>query len=688
MDKLLDTLQFLPLRLSANPIGYGIDAVSPDLVADRSKLLYNLTLKKPLAYGSGVFVDIITLRGRETPKRSELGADVYPGAQFDVGIYLDDSLKRTPPTPNQTGIVTCGDMISPFLVSTSVKNNDVLVAGTDKTLAIEYVMKGALSVEQSAGWRDAFFTVALSQSRQFLTWQPTEKWVDVAQPEFLYYLVNCLPKPQELRLRVDIYYQDGTYDAMTAQRMTTVSQYTAYSIPVGFTALGLPAREASQGKLVHSYKLWLSNESNQRVSEVRTYYVSRDYHANLLYLVFANSLGGYDTLRCTGQTARSLTVRGTDVQRSLPPNYLPTTAELLKLGRSGERTITVATGLRDGDSLDYLSEIMLSEEVYVVTQEGFVALTLPTSGDSTLSLRQDDEDLAGRLLTFRFAKNEVAYSNLPSAPTLPSRPTRWVPTANFCIINDNGIRTGYLGAARLELRYADDNTLVKPLRSKANTPGTEGYVPPVLASQCNSTPFTNALISQSGSFKRSNCGADQEATVATLTIPAGMYGGETADQLASRVSTALATMDTQAYADVNGSCLLNPALYSYSGPANTWHFRTSQPNRNTIYYSGAPAMGDSWNVQGQGGSYIYPQFSRDMDFPIGGDMPGWLIFVYGTAGKQVRVRVWVNGAVIRDLTLTMNGDGYELTYLVATDYNAPIYTLAAGDRIYVQLTDV
>ncbi len=71
MDSLLATLQFLPLRLSGNPIGIGIDAVSPDLVAIRTGLLYKLTLSKPEAYGSGKFVEVTTLRGRET---QELGA--------------------------------------------------------------------------------------------------------------------------------------------------------------------------------------------------------------------------------------------------------------------------------------------------------------------------------------------------------------------------------------------------------------------------------------------------------------------------------------------------------------------------------------------------------------------------------------------------------------------------------------
>ncbi|GAB3886117.1 hypothetical protein GCM10028825_14830 [Spirosoma agri] len=667
-------------------MAYTIDAVADS--PNRAGLAYYLTLKKPKTYGSGDYDELITLPGREFPPRTELGATIYPGASFDVGVFIDDFLRSTAPVVGQTGIVTCGDMITPYLTRTWVEQDGVPVAGTDKTLALEYAIKGALSVEQFAGWRDQFFTTFLAQSRQFLTWQPSEKWVDTVQPEFLYYLVNFTPKPAELRLRIDIVYDDASTETITAQRMTTVSQYVVYGIPVGFVALGLPEREAATGRVVHAYSVWMANESNQRLSEVRTYYVNRDFDANVVYLLFRNSLGGYDTLRCTGQTSRTLAVSGTDGQRALDPSYLPTTAELFKKNRIAERTLTVATGLRDGDQLDYLTELVLSEDLFVVTQEGFVALSLPDSADTVLALRSDDEDLAGRVLTFRYAKNEVAYSNLPSPPTAPARPTRWLPTNPFCLIDSNGLRTGYLGAAKLELRYADDGSLVKPLRSKANVAGTEGYTPAVLSSACTTTPFVNSAVQQAGSYKRNNCGADQDATVALLTIPAGIYGAETAAQLQSRIDQALKVMDTQAYANQYGSCLANPAGYSYNVPVNHWHYRGNSPSRLGIETSGAPYMGNAWTMQGQGGSFIYPTGSNDLNFPSTDFNPDqWRLFTTGTAGASARLRLFRNGDLYLDKTFVFNPDGYEYHGLF-TKTNGSSLTVASMDKLYVQLLDL
>ena len=683
----LAPLTFLPLRLSRNPIAYTLDPAD-SAIATRTALSYLLTVKKPKSYGSGEYDELITLPGRELPKRTELGADIYPGAEFDVSRFVDDFLRRTPPRPDQTSIVTCGDMITPFFVQTRVENAGVLVVGTDKTLPLEYALKGSLSVDQFAGWRDQFFSTYMASSRRFLTWQAGEKWVDTNQPEFLYYLVNFTPKPTELRLRADVTYTDGSVESLTIQTVKAVSNYTVYSIPCSFSALGLPARETSTGKTVHQYQVWMGNEANGRLSDVRTYYVNRDYEPNVLYLVYANSLGGYDTVRCTGQTARSLTVKGTPAQRVLNPNYLPSTAELFSLNRLGEKILTISTGLMDGSQLDYLSDMALTDELYVAVQEGFVAL-VPT--DTVLNLRADDENLAGRTLSFRYAKNEVGFSNLPAAPATPARPTIWVPVNPFCLINDNGVRTGYRAAAKLELRYADDNSLVKPLRSKANTPGTDGYTAPQLSSVCATTPFVNALIQQPGTFRRNNCGADQESTVATLTIAAGTYGAETAEQLKSRVDQALKLLDTQAYANQYGSCLANPALYTYAVPTDRWHYRSNVPARLGIETVNAPYMGNAWTMQGQGGGFVYGTSTNDLDFStISFDGFQWRIYTYGTANTPARLRLYKNGVLYRDDAFSFNGDGYEYHTLfgILRDGTTGFIPVASTDRIYVQLTDV
>ncbi|WP_019986278.1 DUF5977 domain-containing protein [Rudanella lutea] len=675
----LATLNYLSLRLTGNPMAYIIDAV-PDSIGDRLQLVYCVGLNLPRSFGSGEYTELIKLPGREYPPRDEFGATVYPGASFDLALFLDDRLVHSPPVLGQVGFVTCSGQTTPFYVRQWVENGGALVAGTDKTLALEYALKGRLSVEQFAVWGDQFFTTYLAQSRQFLSWQPAEKWVDVAQPEWLYYLVNFTPKPTELRLRVEVVYSDGTSETLTLATTTGVTQYTVYSVAVGFAALGLASRETAE-KWVHSYTVWIANEANARLSQARTYYVNRDYEANVLYLVYANSLGGFDTFRCTGQSSRQLTARGLTAQRALEPNYLPSTAELFSANRAADRSLTVATGLLDGDRLDAVSELVLAEEIYVVAKEGLVAL-LPV--DTQLALQSDDEELAGRVLTYRYGKTEVGYSALPAPPVARARPTRWLPINTFCQVNENGVRTGYMGAASLELRYADDGSLVKPRKVKPNTPGTEGYTPPVLSAACapTTTPYLNEFIEQLGTYLRSNCSPDQDARPATLTIAAGTYGAETVEQLQSRIDQALKEMDTQAYADLYGACLANPAGYTYSVPAGMFHYRGNLPTRLGIETSDFPWMGNAWTMQGRG-AYCYATGTNDLDFPTAGfDASKWRLFTYGTAGRSARLRLYKNGTLYSDETFVFNSDGFGYHALFSG------VSMASGDKLYVQLTDL
>lgn len=676
----LATLSYLPLRLSGNQIAYTIDAAS-DSITDRSGLDYFLRVQKPKAFGVGQYEDLIVLPGREEPPINRMGSTIYPGAQFDVAVYLADNLRRTPPRPGQTSIDLCGELTMPFYVQSWIENDEVEIVGSRRTLPLEQVLHGRLSTEQFAMWRDEFFTTHLRQSRQFLTWQPAEKWVEEAQPEFLYFLVNFTPRPNILRLRVEVTYNDGIQDTFTAGSIAVAGQYTVYGFPVGFQALGLALRESSSGRAVHSYRVWVSSEANARLSEVRTYYVNREWEPNALFLLYANSLGGYDTLRCTGQASRSLTVKGTLLQTALATNYLPSTSELFSLSRTGERLLTVNTGLMDGADLDYLSELALSDEIYVVTQEGFVAL-LPADG--TLNLQADDENLSGRTMTFRYSKTEVGYSALPAAPSVPARPTRWVAINPFCLIDEQGLRTGMMNATALELRYADDNSLVKPRTTKPNLPGTDGYVAPFQSALCATTPFVNALIQQAGTFRRSNCAPDQEGTVATLTIPAGTYGGETAEQLQSRIDAALKAMDTQEYANQYGSCLANPANYSADVPVNHFYYRSALPGNTGIYLNASPGMGNTWMVQGQPGAYVFAIGSNNLAFPTG-QVGDWILTAQGIVGVASNCQIYINGSLFRTHEIPYD-QGNALHVRLFEREDTTFYVPQSGDRLYVRIT--
>ena len=674
----LAPVTYLPMRLAGNQLSYTINAAD-ESITDRSGLLYKLCLKNPAAYQSGDFKELIVLSGREIPPSAEDSA-VY--ASFDVETLLDSLLTRQAPDLRQTGIMPCAGLVLPYYVVASIENNRVPVAGSMRVGPPEYVLKGQLATEQFAGWRDQFFTTYLSDTRQFLTWQPDAQRIDPEQPNWLYFLVNMTPRPQSLTLRIGVTYADGTTDTLTGPTAANPYAYTVYSIPVGFGQLNLDATERQTGKLIHSYQVWLVNEQQRRLTQVRTYYVETEPPRNVRYLIFANSLGGYDTLRCTGIATDSLGLKAVTAQRSLPSGYLPTSAELFTASKTGDRAMTINTGLQeDPANLDYLQELALSEDVYVLTQEGLVSV-VPT--DTAYRPREDDEDLAGRPFSFRWGKSEVGFSALPTPPTAPLRPTAWQPENPYCLIDSaTGLRTGVLGAARLRLTYADTGEVVTGVRTKANVPGTIGYVAPVASALCAplTTSFRNVATTRIGSFVRQTCPVGQAGQPATLAIAANTFGGNTADEVANRVAQAFRLLDTQAYADQFGPCSPNPYDYVVSVPAGHFHYRTNNPQMVQLACepAGQPPLGSAWWLQGQTGPYVFPRSTTDMAFPQANGA-GFQYSISAPGGGSGTARIFRNGVL--------------MTTRPNVPYNAASYplldgfTVAAGDRIYMEFTHV
>lgn len=681
----------LPMRLSGNQLAYTVEAAD-ETYTDRNALRYRLELFVPEAFQSGAFASVLELDGAEQPPVQQGGLTYWPGCDFDLGSQddlngvLESYLDRCVPDPAQTELSVCPDLVRPYYVKTRFEE-----AGTplgEKTLPVEYVLKGRLDTEQFPGWKDLFFTTYLDATRKFLTWQPQDKLVDRQQPEFLYFLVNFTPAPTLLTLRCRVYYADGSGETYTVRSLANVGQYQVYGVPVGVAALGLAAKETAAGKEAFRYEVWLNNQDGHQVSEVRRYLINRAYQRNVRYLLFANSLGGFDTLRCTGQVSESIALTTRLAQQPLETSYLPASSEVFVTSKTGDRLLTVATGLRDGDEVNYLAELAYSPEVYVLTAEGLVSLVATEGG---FALRSTDENLSGRVFQYRYSKTQRGYSDLPAAPIATTRPTYWQPIQPYCLIDETtGLRNGYQGAARLQLYYADTNTTVPGLRPKPNVPGTAGYFAPVLSPSCaaSTTPYKNVEIAQQGTFAKNNCGGAGSGTTALVTIPAGVYGSETSlTQANQRAQTAWDALNTQAYANTYGSCLAGAEFYSMSGiPALKINVRFAPGMLSTSFISGGQMM-DSGNpadeTHGNGwphqystnpASTIYPPGTNDLKLPQSYTAGSFTYRVYLANPVAGTLKGYVNGVLRFSIDVPFN-----------VGYTRPDWgSVAAGDRIYLE----
>ena len=539
------------LALSKNPIILNIDPLSPTEYPTRAGLRYLLDIYLPKYFQASEYQLLTTLEASEEPPVFTADSAIYAGAYFDVADLLHTQLESCPPEHGQQAIMVCDTLTTSYYGQARRFDGETLIDTTQ--LPSRHVYRGGIAPSHYADFKDTFFS-RYTEGRKFLTYKPNFSSIRPNQPEYLTYLTNINPAPSELRLRVTVLFASGVRSTITRITLSGVQGMTAYCIPVGMQALDL----LGLGDIVQ-YEVWLSNQHNERLSEIRTYFVDTSYVRNERYILFENSLGAFDTLPIMGDGIETLRVTRELADAFTGYDYLPTARERIINRVTGERELAVAFGYPRHQvhaQKAWWQELLLSEQFYLVTDRTHIPLSPVTD---TYLAHSDAEDLIARGMAFRYTNQERSYSQLPIIPDAPARATGWRGDAPACQINaSTGLRTGQKRFGVLVKYYLDTGEDVKPYTQKTNNPGTEGYIDSWASDDCDAsnTPYLSEAISALSTFTKAGCAPGQVGTRWTITIPANTYGSETSQADANaRAQAAWAAQDTQANANLYGSCI-------------------------------------------------------------------------------------------------------------------------------------
>ncbi|MDR6195166.1 DUF5977 domain-containing protein [Siphonobacter sp. SORGH_AS_0500] len=685
MNNTLAILSYSAARLALNPIVVNIEAANPIEYPDRTGLRYYCKVMVPSSYLSSEYRELITLEGAEVPP-AQVGTGLsYQGAFFEIQEQLEALLERKAPDFNQVKIDVCSGLVTPYYCVLTIENNDEEIYSY--TQPVQYAIKAGVNERDYAAYKDLFFTEYIGKNRRFLTWSNITKIIHPDQPEFLYWLTNGSPNPTSLKVCYLVRFADGTNETGCSETLSNVYPFSVHCVPVGPKALGLNKKE----KIVVSYRVWLTNQADERLSEYREYKIEQEYRRNVRFVIFANSLGGYDTMYLVGRGEENLKVTRNISERFTGWEYLPSYSEQVINTTRGTRELTISTGWLNKSVLRYLEELLLTKEAYLVTDRAYVAL-VPVF--DSLRSQVDDEDLIGRTLTFRFGYPERSFSALPNPANLPIRRTGWRPKAMACLVDGNGKRTGKMAATLLELYYLDDNTRVPGTPIKQNVPGQPGYIPPVESDECSETKFINTVINRAGTYNRKTCASGLTGGPAMINIPAGTFGSDISQADAqAKAETEYNRINTQEFANLRGVCILKPEFYEVEVPNGHWHWRIESPEDpgGIVYRANSPYMGNTWFLQGKPGAYVFPMGSNDLNFPIAIEgldpslSPHFQLLRYGGNGVMNRLLVYVNGTLIQD-RIFQNDTNEGFAYVdIFRKTDGTTFSPVSGDKLYIQV---
>lgn len=670
----------LALDLSRNPIIVNVPAWDIVNITDRSGLMYYLEIYAVRTYGTDNFELIETLEAREKPKTVDGSATVFEGAYFDVSKLLDALLFSTKPDFEQTGSKVCDGMVRPYYCRAIIKNNDIEVS--TETYNTRYVIKSGVEPKFYGEYHGRFFTDYLGDGRRFLSTKKFGNEVRADQPEFVYFLTHFADVPEELNLRVFCKKSDGSSEVATMATYQDILPMNVYCMAVGVAALDLPAD-------IVSYSFWLTDENDERISEVRTYHIDRRFRHEVNYFLFESALGNFETFVTTGERVDTVSIEKQVGEIFTGYGYDAEFSDRETYNVKGRKVLTIKTGAFVPAAYAFIYEMAFSERVFWVTERNHLPIVWGSFSPIPYS---SNEMVRSETIQFVVAKDVKNVFELPILAAAEQRLTAWRPIATACEIDGRGRFNGLLKVTLLELYYLDDNTAVSPRKIKANIAGEAGYIPPLTNQSCvaANSPFLSAAISRAGTFVRQTCASNEVGGFATIAIAAGAWGSNISQADANAKAEAeWQSLNTQATADASGSCSAFPQNYQLTVPAGRFWIRLNTFNAQTTAGTGISAQnfvsnkrpGNVWfnNTQSLQADTtdVYPENTWDVSFPVASAT---------TADYQLHWYLKSNNGVLRTVQIYVNGT------LVKTETSSEWYKLlslpaqfVSGDKVYISV---
>lgn len=313
------------------------------------------------------------------------------GTTFEVQELLEPFVAPLLPT-SQLGLVRQQGVFARFFLKHYERGP--AGAGDATTVEVNYLLHGGLGfVEAAAGTWFGY------QERQlpFLTWEPDFKKVLADQPEYLYFMP--LHQVGGMSAQLTCTFADGSTRRSALATGGAALAHEVFGLAVGPAALGLPALEAAAGQLVASYQVQVFDDALEPLTEARTFVPDRRPCPVRRYFLYANSLGGWNTLVCRGRGSQELQTKTAASENSRAAGYDPLRGASTISQRTGLPLLKCYTGARSAAQLLADQDFLLSERVLLLAEGRYLAGQVkdakftPSDDDETRRVVQFDYEL-------------------------------------------------------------------------------------------------------------------------------------------------------------------------------------------------------------------------------------------------------------------------------------------------------
>jgi len=354
------------INLSGNTGGFSV--VHSNVVIDpvyRPNFSFILELYVEQPYNSGNY-------GKATSQLANAVFNPVPNADSQADVYINDVLYSfltfdfpQLPADNILAKLCTNIQVRCWLRITEAYGNPVTVQPWSQSLyRFGFGVKGTI--------KDSEYNQAYDPSpaagptvNKFMTRCP-DKEVLPNQPEWLTYRRDDVAINNIL---IKVTFADGTlYSAGTAPQINKSTldavsgENDVIMIEAGYAQLGLDALPSSSP--VAKWEIQFLDAANDTLYKPKVYYLKDQPFLYVRYFIFQNSLGGVDTLRCTGTLTKLHKVEREKSYRAREFTFQNPQRLVISTVTDEEMMYELNTGHIKKAYADYLQEFLRSEYVY------------------------------------------------------------------------------------------------------------------------------------------------------------------------------------------------------------------------------------------------------------------------------------------------------------------------------------
>lgn len=303
--------------------------------------------------------------------------------KFDLSSVLNSVLQTNKPTLGYgVGFEICPDSLKKYYLKCYEKYGKPAEEQTDiLTTSPAYILKAHIGYRD---WKPINQKVIdRIQPLNFLTNQNYYKKVRRNQPEFIAWICNVDSSvvSYQIKLAIEVTYTDNTYDYSIQYVMPSFKPYDVIRCAVGYEQIDIEAFSNPDKTVLKYMVTFIAHDGTTSFGALSNdfyYELTEDIEVDINYYIFANALGDYDTLCCTGElvnlteTEKSFAETNQDYEHSISD------FKIINYNNKIKETRKQSTGFKSKEEIDYLMELFSSKEVYQVINDELVPISITT----------------------------------------------------------------------------------------------------------------------------------------------------------------------------------------------------------------------------------------------------------------------------------------------------------------------